>query len=188
MARRPASTSRLARALRAGGGALVVAGYLAALGATTTAGQGLRLLPHLALDHTQSAPSRPGLVEDERGDHPVLTTLRERETHRHGRAAHTHEHDGGLEAPPDLFPEHGAIRTEGRDDGLHEHDGVFHSHDAPPPEPAVVLVVSLDQHHVPTAPAVPAPEVWGLDGGLEAHGSLHSVDLSVETPPPIGRG
>ena len=185
--RRPRPTSLRARAFRAGLVALVLAGYLAALGATAS-GRGLALGTHLVLAHGERAPATPGLVGEATVGGDVLTTLRPDVTHRHGDHVHSHEPDGETPAPA-LFPERGAVRVSTEaEPGAHEHDGRFHRHDAPPREPRLVLTVSLDKHRLPPVAAVPAPPALQLAdlGGPE--GALDSVDLSVETPPPLRRG
>lgn len=170
-----------------------LAGYLAVL-AASPAGQGLTLLPHLATAHAGQAPT---LVDTPAPEARVLTTLRPPAAHAHDGHVHegpeTHEH-----GPEDA--EHGqtlatprpseTIRAgaEAAVDGLHRHGDVLHTHDAPTNEPAVVYTVALDQHQVPTAPAVPAPPVAGAHAPAGPAGAPPHVDRSVETPPPIRRG
>ena len=188
MPRLAPDTSRLARALRVALVVAVLAGYLAALGGTAS-GQGWKLASHLARDHASPTLAAPILHEEGSGDH-TLTTLTAGERHTHGGRAHTHGlAEAGHGSLADLFSEHRQPDShQPGASGVHEHDGVLHSHDAPPPEPTAVVTVSLDKHRLPGTPAVPAPPAPGLadrEAGLEPP---RSVDRSVETPPPIWRG
>ena len=56
------------------------------------------------------------------------------------------------------------------------------------PDPAVGPVVSLDTHHLPSAPGLgpPLPPHAADYGAIR--GTMNSADLSVETPPPLARG
>lgn len=171
---------------------LVVAGYLLALGGTSS-GQGWRLLSHLASAHADTSPAPSLVPEVDASLAPVLRTLRPRH-HSHGRG-HGHRHeteaDEHTHDDPVRFGQPvRTVRANARDvtEGVHEHDGVFHSHDAPAPETPVVVPVSLDQHRLPTPLPVPLPPP-PRDADLgDPRAALPSVDLSVETPPPIRRG
>lgn len=176
---------------------LVLAGYLAALAATPT-GQGLGLLGHLAAEHGPAPLAAPALVVGTEAAGPaVLPTLRE--VHRHGDGpVHSHDDPGDAArhrhrpapvlvlATPPAQREARAGWLGGAD--LHEHDGVVHSHAPAPPEPAVVQAVSLDKHRLPEAARVPAPPTSTAAAAGRGGVGLSSVSLSVETPPPIGRG
>ncbi|PAP75501.1 hypothetical protein [Rubrivirga marina] len=177
--RRRASASRTERALRGALVALVVAGYVLALG-TTASGEGLKLLPHLALEHAPTAPAAPHLVGDQEGDRDVLRTLRPK-AHAHDDHKHRHASDPVRETIHVL-----ATPPEAR--GLHEHEGAVHRHDTAPTEQHVVVTVSLDKHRLPATPGVPAPAVAAVPLGGERMAPPASVDPSVETPPPIRRG
>ncbi|MDT0630230.1 hypothetical protein RQM47_03715 [Rubrivirga sp. S365] len=72
--------------------------------------------------------------------------------------------------------------------GVHEHDGVPHTHGAPAPEPAVVAPVSLDEHRQPEAPPVPGPPPRAAAPPAPGGVGPAWTSLSVETPPPLGRG
>ena len=126
------------RALRGALAAAVLAGYLVGV-AATPAGQGLRLLAHLADAHAAPTLAAPALVADAPTDVlPALSTLRPR-AHRHGGGA-AHHHGPHAEAPHGgLSLRHRAapVRVEGPAhgdaDGVHEHGGVLHSHTPRPP-------------------------------------------------------
>ncbi|WP_420455836.1 hypothetical protein [Rubrivirga sp.] len=189
MTRSTRTVTRQTRALRGALAVAVLAGYLAAWGGTS-AGHGWRLAPHLALDHARPAvPAAPHVLGDTAPGLGVLPTLRPDAGHTHGGRAHSHGHGEahGHAPDPDVFP---AGRPVLADDtgGLHEHDGVLHSHREPPPEPAVLVTVAVDKHRLPATPVVPAPPpptVADLGDGTVA---LESIGSSVETPPPIRRG
>ncbi len=181
---RAATPSRTGRALRGLLVVLVLAGYAVALG-TTASGQGLKLLPHLALDHVSTAPTVPHLVGDVEGDRDVLRTLRPK-AHAHG--GHEDQHHGHHHSAEPVRETVHVRATPPEVRGLPEHDGTVHSHEPPPDERPLVIPVSLDKHRLPATPGVPAPAValLHLDGVRPA--PLASVDSSVETPPPIRRG
>ena len=169
--------------------ACALAGYLAALAATPT-GHGLRLAGHVATAH--HGPAAPPLASASGRAGRVLPTLRDAHRHR-GAAAHGHEthgdHDHGLSVHRSARPVPArATPPAPGGAGVHEHDGVLHSHGAPTPEPAVVVTVSLDKHRLPEAPPVPGPPT--PTAAPPAPGGVDPawVDLSVETPPPLGRG
>lgn len=188
---RPAQTApRPRRALRGALAVAVLAGYLAALGGTA-AGHGWKLVSHLALHHAGPMPVAPTLysADGQKGGR-ALTTLRPTAPHTHGGVTHAHgqEHTGHEPLSTLFSGRHTAQPEAAGDPGLHRHDGVLHSHEAPPPEPAVVVTVSLDKHRLPAAAAVPAPLAVTLADLGEGIGAPESVDPSVETPPPIGRG
>ena len=174
--RRPAPRSRAGRALRGALVAFVLVGYVLVLG-TTASGEGLKLIPHLALEHAPTALHAPHLVGDVEGERDVLRTLRP-------------------EAPAPDAPPHAAggprtvrvLATPLEALGLHVHGGRLHRHDAPPDAPRTIVTVSLDKHRLPAAPAVPAPVVSSHTASAGPSPALSSVDLSVETPPPIRRG
>ena len=172
---------------------LVVGGYLMALGSTSS-GQGWRLLSHLVSAHGAVPPAPVLVPEADVGLAPVLRTLRPSERHSHeGGHAHSHgptrddhAHDGPVPFGEPVRTVR--ARTEDVPEGVHEHDGTLHSHDAPAPETPVVVTVSLDRHHLPTPVRVPRPPP-PCDADLGDPRAAHpSVDLSVETPPPIRRG
>jgi hypothetical protein len=167
------------RALRGALVALVLAGYAVALG-TTASGEGLKLIPHLALEHAPTTPAAPHLMGEEAGDRDVLRTLRP-EAHTHGGQEHRHDADPARET---IY----VLATPPATRGLHEHDGAFHSHETPPDDRAALVTVSLDKHRLPATPAVPAPAVAVIRLDDERPAPPDSVEPSVETPPPIGRG
>ena len=174
---RPAPTSRAGRALRGAVVAFVLVGYVLVLG-TTASGEGLKLIPHLAQEHAPTALHAPHLVGDVEGERGVLRTLRpEAPTHD------DHAHEAAL-APRTVR----VLATPLEALGLHTHDGRLHRHDAPPDESRVIVTVSLDKHRLPATPAVPAPVVSAHAPSAGPALALSSVDLSVETPPPIRRG
>ena len=191
---RPAApTSRLSlRVLRGAAAVVVAVGYLAALNATAI-GHGWRLAPHLALEHGP-AVAAPGVLEDadlEGGPGVVLTTLRD--VHRHGGHAHTHgpAHADLEDASPSRTHTHSAPLSRTRRDlegDLHEHDGVLHSHRAPPPEPDVVVTLTLDKHRPAQGAAVPTPSARPSLGALEVGEAFATRGTDVETPPPVARG
>ena len=181
---RPAPTSRTVRALRGGLVALVLAGYLAALG-TTASGAGLKLIPHLALHHAPTALVAPQLVGDVEGDRDVLMTLRPGAHHHDGHAHHGHD---GHRAAPHAPRTVRVMATSPEARGVHTHDGVLHSHNAPPREARVWTTVSLDRHRLPAAHAVPVPPVSPHAVVGVPDRAPPSVIRLVETPPPIGRG
>ena len=168
----------------------MLAGYLAAWGGTA-AGHGWRLAPHIALEHA-GVPTLPDVVAGGQA-HRVLPTLRPTGTHAHGGHKHTHgghahSHESEFARPAGgAFPAGRAAQAHD-DHPLHEHDGVFHSHDAPTPAPAVAATVALDKHRLPTTPDVPAPPASTLADLGDGAGPPESIDSSVETPPPIRRG
>ncbi len=188
--------TRRARALRGALAVAVLVGYLAAWGGTA-AGHGWRLAPHLALEHARPpAPAAPHVVGDVAPGAHVLPTLRPEERHTHGGRSHGHKHGEerherdeaqGLAPAPDVFPAGQTVLAEANG-GLHEHDGVTHSHDEPPSVPAVLVTVSLDKHRLPATSAVPAPPALAVAAFGDDAEALESIDLSVETPPPIRRG
>lgn len=158
----------------------VAVGYLAVLGATA-AGQGLRLIPHLLLDHVETASAAPQLAESPDDDFAPVTTLRP-SVHRHGDHSHGHgsPHEHRHPAPSSIQ----ADAAPGV--GLHEHDGVVHTHAPADPPPAVVLV-TVDDHRPSTATTRAALPPSGVDQStVEAR--AESEALAVETPPPVGRG
>ena len=168
------------RALRGVLVALVLAGYAVALG-TTASGEGLKLIPHLALEHAPTAPAAPHLVGEEEGDRDVLRTLR---PNAHGG----HRHDGRPHGAEPVRETVYVLATTPSARGLHEHDGAFHRHEPTPDDKAALVTVSLDKHRLPATPAVPAPPVAVVHLDGERPGAPASVEPSVETPPPIRRG
>lgn len=166
----------------------VLVGYLGVL-LGTSVGQGWALLAHVAATpHTAFEAPR---LQTPSAAAPALgsTTLR---TNTHG--AHRHHH-----APASSHPNAGrTVRTADPvhdapeaevPAGLHAHGGVLHSHDLPAPDPAPVVVHTLDQHRLPLPASVPAPDGRAVADPTGAPPSrLVSVVPSVETPPPIGRG
>ena len=173
--------------------ACVLAGYLAALAATPT-GHGLRLAGHVATAHHGTAA--PPLASAPGGAGRVLPTLRDVHRHRAG-AAHEHGHGAHGDHGPSVHRSarpvlaHTAPPAAGSGWGgadVHEHDGVLHSHGTPAPEPAVVVTVSLDKHRLPEAPPVPGPPPPTAAPPVLGGVGPAWVDLSVETPPPLGRG
>ncbi len=183
--RSAARVSTARRALTRVAVACAAVGYLLALG-STSAGQGWQLAPHLALGHTGAGP--PQLVEAAPA-HVVLPTLRlEQGEHVHGggHAGHHHEHAGGHVHPPEA-PEHSETEAQGvRQSGRHRHGDRVHDHQPPPERPAAP-VVALDKHHPPAAQAVPAPLAASVTAATGDDAGA-SRSLTVETPPPVGRG
>ena len=174
-----APTLTRSRALRGAAAVVVAVGYLAALSATSI-GNGWRLVPHLALEHGATVEA-PRVLEDESGP-VVLTTLRA--VHRHGGHAHTHSLEGATSRTArHLEDAHSDLEGD-----VHEHDGVAHSHRAPPDETALVTTVALDKHRPAGSAAVPGPAVRDLSGFGEARETLGTQTTDVETPPPIRRG
>ena len=172
---------------------VVLAGYLLVLGGTSV-GQGWRLLAHVASAHAPASPASPEVYgEAPLGLAPTMTTLRphrgDGSTHAHGHP-HTHGNRPGFREA--VRAEAGTPRgfhDEGfHDGGFHAHDGYTHTHDAPAPEPEVVLTVSLDKHRLPGAPPVPGPPPPG-EADFGAHPEVpHTVAVPVETPPPLAHG
>ncbi len=182
--RRAATPSRTVRALKGVLVALVLAGYALALG-TTASGEGLKLIPHLALDHAPTAPAAPHLVGEEEGARDVLRTLRPK---AHVHDGHEHRHDGHPHGAEPVRETIYVLATPPEARGLHEHDGAFHSHGPTPDDRAALVTVSLDKHRLPATPAVPAPVLAAIRLDGERPAPPASVDPSVETPPPIRRG
>lgn len=193
--RHTAHDSPLARALTRAAVVCVAVGYLLALGATS-AGQGWQLTPHLVLGHGGSGP--PELVEITRAS-VVLPTLRYAgHAHPHSGAVahHTHSsheaHDSHKRANPysPVAHHHDVAHHDAEADpvdaGLHRHGDWVHDHQPPPSRP-VAPVVTLDKHHLPASATVPASvAMWA---GREAESDEGtSWSLTVETPPPVGRG
>lgn len=178
----------------------MLAGYLVALG-TTPAGQGLHLLGHLATAHRAAPVAAPTYrPEPASVGLPVLTTLRAPAApHRHeaGRAR-THDADGGHHTGPVVraafhghdAPDAGEPDVGEADAGApHRHGDTVHTHETQAPTAPVVLVrVPVDTHRLPDATRVPAPPSRADAPGEGGLAVLRSVDGSVETPPPIGRG
>ena len=168
----------------------VAVGYLAALSGTS-AGRGLALVPHLATAHTAHAPD----LVDEVPGRRVLTTLRADAPHTHGGHGHSHAEP---EPPPardsaSVAPWAETIRVRGAEEhrrgaGEHRHGDEVHTHDEPPTERQIVVTVALDQHRVPDAAPVPGPLLSEAEALRAPEEALPHVDLSVETPPPLGRG
>lgn len=170
---------------------LLVAGYLVALG-TTPAGEGLRLLGHLAHAHGAPVPAAPAYRPDPATvGLSVLPTLR---TPAHGgHARHTRsgpDHEARPERRPSPSGRVVRARTDAPSGGDgHRHGDTVHSHETPAlPAPAVLVRVSVDTHRLPDTARVPAPPPRAdapVAGGVAA---LQSVNGSVDTPPPIRRG
>ncbi|MEM1057150.1 MAG: hypothetical protein AAGI52_16650 [Bacteroidota bacterium] len=179
--------SRLLRGVAVGA---VLLGYLGVL-LGTSAGQGWRLLAHLATE-THAVMEAPRLqapaLHAPTGLAPAMgmTTLRA-PAHSHGahtHGDHTHRHGS---AHPEA---HRTVRTSGSPhgtpeaDGFHAHDGVLHSHDLPPPTETPVVILTLDHHQVPTPVRLTPPPVGDTARLGSALGSIASAQHSVETPPP----
>lgn len=167
---------------------LVAAGYLIALGGTSS-GQGWQLLSHLASAHAD-APPAPALVPEADADlAPVLQTLRSptARSHEHGHT-HGHEAEGHAHGGPVRFGRPVRASTSAPAEGVHEHDGVSHSHDAPAPDAPAVVTVSVDHHRLPTPSCVPPSPSARLANVGDPRATAPSVDVSVETPPPIRSG
>jgi len=171
--RRPARPGRRRRRALARGAAVLVAlaGYLAVLMASGS-GQGLEVLPHLVFAHAGHAPR---LADDLPSDGHRLTTLR----------------PDAEAAPVDdekAFPEHRTIRVNAEPvPGLHRHGDrlVTHEH---PPEPDRTPTAHLDQHRLPTPAVIPAPSEASRAPEIAYVEATTSIEPSVETPPPLGRG
>ncbi len=168
---------------------LVLVGYLVALG-TTPAGEGLRLLGHLAHAHGAAPVAAPAYRADPATvGLPVLPTLRASAAHAHGDGErHTH-------APTPRPTTTGRVvraraETPAATGGdLHRHGATVHAHDTQAPAAPVVPVrVSVDTHRLPDATHVPAPPFRADAPATGDTAQLRSVDGSVDTPPPIGRG
>lgn len=179
--RRSAHVSSLLRALRCVVVTCAVVGYVVALGGTS-AGQGWRLAPHLAAAHAGAPP--PALVEGAM-DGVVLPTLRLRE-HTHGGVAHHHADDGAQEVAPQGAVTHRDVRDMTADTGLHRHGDWVHDHRPPPPR-REAPVVTLDKHQLPAPSLVPAPLAARVEA-MQANETRGTRSLTVETPPPVGRG
>ena len=180
---------------------VVLAGYLGAL-STTPAGRGLTLLPHVATSHAGGHLSAPRLLAPTPRASEVLPTLRPSAAQGHDHP-HGHTHHHGAEPHTHADPSHGVaeahrpgaldlrpawIEIEAPEDGLHRHGDTVHSHDAPTPEPEPSVVLSLDSHRVPDPAAVPVPPVHPAARLGAPTEVVEVVGLSVEIPPPIGRG
>jgi hypothetical protein len=177
---------RLLRGVAVG---VVLLGYLGVL-LGTSAGQGWRLLSHVATERhaTFDAPrlqSEPLLAPA-----PGMTTLRTAPGGAHPHGAHTHRHADSGSALPQAGRQ---VRTDAgarqapRGETFHAHGGEVHSHDLPPPSEAPAAVHTLDQHRLPLPAAVPAPLVTVASApGAPAEARYGSASPSVETPPPRG--
>ena len=165
LSRRPATRQALAL--------LVAAGYLAALVGTTASRLGWQSLAHLALAPPSFAsPAIYGESLAVRLDD--MSTLRQDAQSSSGHA------------PRALAPASGQAGSRAPAAGPHEAE--WHAHEPAPPDPAVGPVVSLDTHHLPSAPGLgpPLPPHAADYGAIR--GTMNSADLSVETPPPLARG
>lgn len=173
--RRPQPATRPRSALRGVAVALVAVGYVLAM-AGTGIGQGWALLAHETASHQQAVYAAPQLAAE--GPAPAasgVTTLR----HSHGGHTHAHEAPAG---PMRFAAAHTSPEASG---AFHEHGGVLHRHDAPADDPAPVATVSLDDHRLLAATALPAP--LAPDADRDARGQhVGSFEMAVETPPPIG--
>ncbi len=167
-------------------------GYTAALGGTP-AGQGWQLMPHVALAHGASAPALVDVLPGE----VVLTTLRgprshgheesgghgahSRGAHSHGSVGHTHDAEPQRVRGPLRHPADDAQAGE-----PHRHGDWVHDHAPPPPRPTAPTVV-LDKHWLSPKvrmPSLPSSRV----SFARADEPAASRTLSVERPPPDGRG
>ncbi len=182
---------------------LVLLGYLFVLNSSAT-GHGWHLLVHQIQEHHMGAPvlAAPEVyVEGSQDAALAMSTLRNLHRHDSAQTPHSHgakgdrHHDAAMlpnfrrvvRAHVAPLPEH-CEDPQQREDGFHEHDGYVHTHDLPEPDATFVVVLALDQHHLPSAPALPIPLASpdaDLDGPVVA---LRSIDLLVETPPPIALG
>lgn len=162
----------------------VLLGYLGVLFGTSV-GQGWRHLGHLATAQHSAfeaprlqSPATPAVG-------PVLSTLR---GHPHSHGAHSHRHPSAHPSATRTVRTALPAAEPAVQEGFHSHGGVLHSHDLPPPDPAPIVVHTLDHHRLPTPPATPtALAVPTREAGTAPTVVLASVVPSVEIPPPRGR-
>jgi hypothetical protein len=164
---------------------LVVAGYLVALG-TTPAREGLHVLGALA--QGAAPPAAPAYRPDPAAvGLPVLPTLRASATQDgDGRSTHAPEHAGPQE-PRTASTGH-VVRARAETPSPPEGETVDTQETQAPPAPIVPVRVSVDTHRLPDATRVPAPPSLADAPATGDTARLRSVDGSVDTPPPIGRG
>lgn len=170
---------------------LALIGYVSVFSASP-AGHGLRLLHHLAESHSGPSESHPGPSASSTPTKRVASDVRRKPDAGHMSAVHTHDgppvaHGHGA-ADPDAHPGHAPTARDEHESGgeVHEHNGIAHTHRAPPPDPSVILMVSLDKHRLPDVLELPSPRPPHEVAPGSSSTSFLSAESSVETPPPIG--